>query len=1082
MFHLLGTVTLDTAGAEVELGPAKQRIVLAALLADAGLTVTVPDLVDRVWGDEPPAEARNSLYTYVSRLRRLLRRTSVPGDEPASLIRHSGGYELRIDPDRVDVHRFRRLVTGASGDAGSDAQRAGALWEALQLWRGTPLADLPGEWAARTRQRWCGERVAATLAWADVELRRDRPAAVIGPLTALAVEHPLDESLTAALMRALHAGGRGAEALDRYARTRRRLIDELGVEPGRELQVVHLSILHGSAGNAPASPSDGACTAAAAPAQLPPAVAAFTGQAAGLAALDTVLSEAAGPAGHGVVTITGTAGVGKTALAVHWAHQRADRFPDGQLYVNLRGYAAGPPVPPIDALAALLRALGVGAERVPVELGEATALYRSMLAGRRVLVVLDNARAPEQVRPLLPGAPGCLALITSRDRLGGLVALDGAHRVTVDVLAAAEAALLLERLLGEQRVRAEREAAAELAAACAYLPLALRIAAANLAGRPHRSIAGQVTELRAGNRLAALTIDGDEEAAVRVAFDLSYRSVSPAARRMFRLLGLVPGADVPVAAAAALTGADPAATAPLLDQLAAAHLIDECAADRYTFHDLLRRYAREHAETGDDGHGESVAALQRLLSWYLHTLDRATRLLHGHMTLLPLPPGAPPGLEFAGTAEALAWLDGERHNLVAAVRHAAERGPHETAWLLADRLRPHCVVGGHLVDLVAVAGAGLAAAEAAADLGGQSSMRHGLGCADYLLGRHDSAVGHLRQALALAAHAGWRDGEAAFTGNLGLVQHEVGQLADALRQHRRALELYRLGGHLGSAANVMINLGNVYHDMGRLVDAAVILTESVTLNRQAGLDGGAAAAMDSLGTVEHSLGHFDRALDLSARALAIHRRVGSRYHEARLLSRTARVHADLGDLERAFDLAEAGVELSRDIGERRAEASAATALAAVHEAQGRLDAAARWYRDALAAADEIDIPYLSAAALAGLASAYGRLEQYETGLDHARRALDITARCGFRLLEGQVLSTVARLHLDAGRPDQAVEHARRALDNHRGTGHRLGEAGTLAILAEACRDGGLYRRAALDLFAELGVPAPKQLRVASVPR
>ncbi|MEV0132537.1 tetratricopeptide repeat protein [Dactylosporangium sp. NPDC050688] len=1072
-------MTLDTAGAEVELGPAKQRIVLAALLADAGLTVTVPDLVDRVWGDEPPAEARNSLYTYVSRLRRLLRRASVPGDEPAVLIRHSGGYELRIDPDRVDVHRFRRLVTAAAvGDTAGDAQRAGALREALRLWRGAPLADLHGEWAARTRQRWCGEQVAATLAWADVELRLGRAAAVIGPLAALAAEHPLDESLTAALMRALHAGGRGAEALDRYARARRRLIDELGVEPGRELQAVHLSVLHDSAGSAPGTAS----TAAATPAQLPPAVAAFTGRAAGLAALDTVLSEAGGPAGPGVVTITGTAGVGKTALAVHWAHQRADRFPDGQLYVNLRGYAAGPPVPPIDALAALLRSLGVGAERIPVELAEATALYRSTLAGRRVLVVLDNARAAEQVRPLLPGASGCLVLVTSRDRLGGLVALDGAHRVTLDVLAAAEAGLLLERLLGERRVRAEREAAAELAAVCAYLPLALRIAAANLAGRPHRSIAGQVAELRDGNRLAALAIDGDEEAAVRVAFDLSYRSVSPGARRMFRLLGLVPGADVSVAAAAALAGAAPAVTAPLLDQLAAAHLIDECAADRYTFHDLLRRYASEHAEAGDGGHGEPVAALRRLLSWYLHTLDHATRLLRGHMTLLPLPTGAPVGLEFAGTAEALAWLDSERHNLVAAVRHAAVSGPHETAWLLADRLRPHFVVDGQVVDLVAVAGAGLAAAEAAADLDGQSSMHHGLGCADFLLGRHDLAVGHLEQALMLAGRGGWRDGEAAFTGNLGLVQHEVGRLEDALRRHGRALELYRLGGHLGSAANVMINLGNVYHDMGRLVDAAVVLTESVTLNRQAGLDSGAATAMDSLGAVEHSLGHFDRALELSARALTIHRKVGSRYHEARLLNSMARVHADLGNLDQAFDLAGAGVELSRDIGERRAEAYAYTTLAAVHEAQGRPDAAVHWYRDALAAAEEINIPYPSAAALAGLASAFGRLGQYETGIDHARRALDITARCRFRLLEGRVLSTAARLHLDAGRHDQAVEHARRALDNHRATGHRLGEAGTLAILAEACADGGPYRRAALDLFADLGVPAPRDLRVATVPR
>ncbi|MGC4896796.1 BTAD domain-containing putative transcriptional regulator [Micromonospora sp. DT31] len=595
MFRLLGPTGLHVAGGAVDLGSRKQRFVLAVLLAEGGRTVTVGDLAERAWADEAPSDARNAVYTYVSRLRRVLERATAAEADPALVVRRPGGYAIEVDPGRVDVHRFRWLVAAGLRYPSGDPARAALLREALELWRGTPLVDLPGEWATRMRSAWCQLHLEATVAWANAELTLGGAAPVIGPLTEMAAQHPFDEPLLAALMRALHATGRRGEALDSYTRTRRRLLDELGAEPGGELQSVHLSILRERAGATSAAGGAHPPAPATRPAQVPPAVAAFTGRAGSLDQLDGVQ-----PVGEAVastvVAIVGTAGVGKTALAVQWAHRASHRFPDGQLHVDLQGYATRRPTRPIVALGELLRSLGVHSAQVPAELSEATALYRSVLAGRRVLVLLDNARSAAQVRPLLPGSADCLVLVTSRDRLGGLVARDGAHHVALDVLTADEAQLLLQRLLGRERIRAEAAAAADLAAACGYLPLAMRVAAANLTCRPHLSITNQVAELRAGNRLAALAHRGDQESTVRRAFDLSYLSVSDKAQHLFRMLGDAPGADFAATVAASLTNTTVEEVAPLLDELAAAHLINEYVPDRYTFHELLRQYAREHAE------------------------------------------------------------------------------------------------------------------------------------------------------------------------------------------------------------------------------------------------------------------------------------------------------------------------------------------------------------------------------------------------------------------------------------------------------------------------------------------------------
>jgi DNA-binding SARP family transcriptional activator/tetratricopeptide (TPR) repeat protein len=1068
-WQLLGPVTATADGRTAHLPRPQQRAVLAYLLLNANQVVSIDRLVDAVW-EAPPATARAQVHACVSQLRRAL--SAIAAEQV--LTSEPGGYRIAVATGELDQDVFVTHLQDAraAAEKGDQATAADLLRAGLALWHGAPLTGAAGAFVADAvtgLQEW---RLAAHEELAEAELSLGRHADAVASLRPLVETHPLRERLVAHLMLALAGSGQQTEALQVYTRTRSRLAGELGVDPGPHLADAQLRILRQQVptgcDGAPAQPAP-----ARVPAQLPPDTVAFTGRSDHLRQLDTFGAPRAARSPRTGV-ICGTAGVGKTALAVHWAHQVADQFPDGQLYVNLHGYSTGPAVPPIEAIGMFLRSLGIGADRIPIDLAEASALYRSTLAGRRMLVLLDNARSADQVRPLLPGSGDCLALITSRDRLGGLVARDGAHRLTLDVLSPQEAHALLTQILGAHRVHSEPHAATELAGICGYLPLALRIAAANLIHRPHRSIAQHVTELRDGNRLAALAVDGDEHAAVRVALDLSYKSVPADARRLFRLLGLVPGTDITTDAVASLIGTTPAATAPLLDRLAAAHLITEHAPDRFTFHDLLRHHARERAEAdgaAEAAGGEPAAATRRLLIWYLNTVENATQLLFNWIVRRSLPPSDQPGLAFAGPAEAQAWVAAERHNLVAAVDYAATHGPPEVSWLLADRLRAHLSRSGHLGDQLATAQRGLATAEAAADALGQGSMHLSIAQASFEFGHHATALDHLNKALTLFRDGGWREGEAAATTNRGVIYQVTGRLAEAIGEHTRAIELYRRGRAGTVAAGSLNNLGYTYYFLGRLAEAVEALTESITLYRDAGLILGEAVALDSLSAVEHSRGRFDEALEMSTRALAIQRKSGGRYQEALVLNHLAEIHTDLGHLDTALELAHASHRLSRDIGDRHTVTHAASTIASIHEALGHPPEALRWYQQGLVAARDIKAPYPTVVALTGLASAYGRLGRYDGALDHGHRGLDIAERNGFGILEGRLLTTLARLLLDSGRLGESVEYARRALDNHRRTGHRPGEARTLAILGDASTDGVLYRQAAVDLFTELGAPA-----------
>jgi tetratricopeptide (TPR) repeat protein len=874
-------------------------------------------------------------------------------------------------------------------------------------------------------------------------------------------------------MRALHRCGRRADALDVFHRARQVLVDELGIEPGAQLCELQRSILTEEAPNSdPIAPAG----QPARPAQLPGDVRGFTGRAAQLAWLDGMLPSEADPQANAVVisALEGSAGVGKTALAVHWGHRIQDRFDGGQLYVNLRGYAEGPPLRPIDALARFLRALGVPNEQVPSDVDEAATWYRSLLADKRVLVLLDNAGHPDQVRPLLPASPACLALITSRNRLAGLVARDGATALTLDVLTPDESHALLGRLLGVERTTAEPTAAADLAHLCGHLPLALRIVAANLSEHPGTTLADHAAQLHR-SRLDSLTIDGDPSGSVRTTFGYSYANLRAPARQVFRLLGLVPGPDITAPAAAALAGTDLDDVTIWLDRLAAAHLVDEHTPGRYALHDLLSQYAAELA-TAEDSEHDRAAALDRWYRHYLDSVDAAANLLYPEITRLPSPT-ATTAVDFTDHAGALAWLEAERANAVAAVRHAAARGRHRVAWQLADALRGYLYLRLHAADWETVARVGLTAAEAGRDPQARAAAHLNRATLEIARGRSRQAIEEYQPAFVLARQARWVEGEAAALGGLGAAHAELGQLERAAECHEQALAIDRATGLASSQAIRLGNLGQVQWILGRLEPAAEQYAEALALHRRAGSPTGQAWALECLGGIQHELGHLDQARESLTQALAMYEETGH-HGQAGTVRALAEVHRDAGRLDQAIDLADRALAFARDDGDRRNEADALATRASV---RSRLDDHPRAiddYQQAVSRARDIPNQYIEAHALTGLADTHRRTGHLDAAADTAAAALAITGQVGYRSLDGRARTVLAAVRLDQGRPEQALDQASQALRTHTATGNRLGQAHTHLIAAAAHGQTGNHsqahhhRRCAHALFEQTGAVPP----------
>jgi DNA-binding SARP family transcriptional activator/tetratricopeptide (TPR) repeat protein len=871
-FRLLGPLEVTVDGQALPLPAGQTPQVLSLLLLRAGQVVGVGTFHDVLWDGDGPDTFRKIVQIRMSQLRRLF------ADTPVDLDGSRSGYRLVVPPGSVDLHEFRALVAEAAGQAPAVAEPL--LRRALGLWRGPALAELAGTTSGmRLATALDEERLAAVEAHADAALAAGRHVDLAGTLAPVVAEHPLRERLRARLMAALSRAGRQSDALAVYDDGRRLLADELGLDPGAELREAHAAVLRGDTG-APARDVERV------PAQLPADLYGFAGREDELARLDGILAET----GRQITALSGTAGVGKTVLAVHWAHRVAPRFPDGQLYVNLRGFGpAGAVLSPGEAVRGFLDALGVA--RVPGDVDAQAALYRSLLAGRRMLVVLDNARDAEQVRPLLPGSPGSLVVVTSRDQLTGLVVTDGAHPVVVDRPTVAAAGELLATRLGRDRVAAEPEATGEIISRCARLPLALAVVAARAVARPAFPLSALAGELRAAQRSLDPLGGGDPAADVRTVLSWSYRALSDDAARLFRLLGLHLGADIAAGAAARLADADDVRAR--LAELTSANLLTEHRPGRYTSHDLLRDYATELAGEHDD-EASRKAALTRLLDYYLFSAHAADRMLRpqSRLSFTPRRDGVTITPETFGPVEdALTWFAAEYDVLVACTQRAGAAGFDPHVWQLARTMIDYGDRVGRWADQVAVQRAAFAAAVRLGDRTAQAHACRGLGRAYSWLGRHEESRVELGRAATVFAELDDWFAQANTTMSIAysLVRDE--RWPDALGYAETSLRLYRSHDHVAGAARALGTIGWILAKSGDHAGALAGCEEALVLMAQTNDTLAIASVLHSIAYIHQQTGDVAEALAAYERALELFREAGDRYNTGESLHRIGELHA-----------------------------------------------------------------------------------------------------------------------------------------------------------------------------------------------
>lgn len=1009
-FRILGPLEIWTGQGWSGIGAPKWRALLAALLLNPGQVVSTERLIAELWDEEPPSGAANLVSVYVLRVRRL-----IGGRAGEILATRAPGYQLRLEPGDLDAAVFETLTRqGRAALAAGDAPRGAALLtEALALWRGDALSDIPQSGLVTAEaDRLSESRLTALELRITAELDCGLPSELVPELRRLISDNPLREGLWLLLMQALDRAGRRAEAVAAYSEARRVIADELGVDPGPELRRLYQWLLTADAGVAPGPPRGArgiratgtgpaaapaaartrhAATPAAAgpaaarpadtapdgrpaspparsaaehavppappvpagapgstapagpvaraarsmgladdldvaagrggrpaagadagipdgtpaPAQLPADLADFTGRAAHLARLHGLLSRAPGtarPSAVTVVVVAGTPGLGKTALAVHAAHELRAGFPDGQLYVSLHG-ASEQPVVPGEILARLLRDLGVNPDQIPAGQEERAALYRTRLADRRVLIVLDDARDAAQVRPLLPGSATCAVIVTSRHRLSDLA---GSRLVDLDVLDDSEARGLLTAIIGDERAAAEPGPVREVLDACAGLPLAIRIAGARLTARRGWAVKTLARRLADQHRRLAELTAGD--LAVRACFDVSFESlkhlatgqgVDPA--HAFALLGIWQGPHVSLPAAAALLGQPEDDVADALEVLVDAHLLESPAPEVYKFHDLLRAYAAERAVAQEPA--EAVAeAVSRLLWWYLRTADAAATVVTRNRERVPLGTGGPPGgaLEFATAEEALEWSAGERAGIVAATRQAAAADLHDVAWKLPVAVLVCFDRHGYRAEWIATHQVALDSARRIGDRHGEAWVLNNLGMVHSQL-RTPDAVRYLEQALAIHRERGDRQGQAQVTNNIAFDYQIRGMHEAALPALADALELQRQVGHRYGEGVALSNFGEAYVELGRHEEAIASLQEALPIVRETGSTRVEAYILCNLGRSHLDLGQAADGAALLEQALAIHRTERDKYGQAAALKYLgqARLQARQADAARA---------------------------------------------------------------------------------------------------------------------------------------------------------------------------------------
>ncbi|MFI5713791.1 AfsR/SARP family transcriptional regulator [Kribbella sp. NPDC051620] len=945
--ELLGSLSVRLDGQLVEVGPLRQQALLAVLALRANRTCTPEELFDAVWGDRPPATGLKVLPPYIYRIRKAL-----PVD--GLLERTRDGYMLRLAPDAVDVNRFDAAVQAAEAQ-----QDAGAYAEALNLFRGEPLSGLPGHYLATHRQRLVERRYKVLSDRIDLDLASGRHSAVVAELVTAVAERPLDERLAGQLMLALYAGGRQADAMNVYTQTRHTLVEQLGVEPGPELRATHQRILRNEGGAQPRRD------------ELPYQDSAFVGRDDELAAVVDALSQVDRTAPP-IVTVDGMGGAGKTALAVRAARELAGVYPDGLLYLQLHGHTPGRGALAVRAaLDHLLSSIGMKPERIPRELDEQAALWRSEVAGRRVLIVLDDTPDSRLVAPLLPGAPSCGVLITSRRQLIGI---DAARRVPLGVLGAEDAARLLVEIVGSER-GGPQEAAQELVERCGYLPLAIRIAGARLRHRPTWTVEHLNQRLQAQDRgLDELTADGRGLVST---FAMSYEQLSPEQQRMFRYLSLLPGRDVDRYGAAALAGVEPHEAEPLLEDLLDASLLLQSAPDRFQFHDLLRQYAGKLSQ--QDAVADREAAVARLLEYYLQTAHRAVSLLTKvrYVTLGERPPVAGP--ELTTPEEGRGWGDAEGGNVVAAVQRAADGSFDEQSWMIAAGFARYFHERNLVHQRTTLLELGLAAAERLGasvpqarvlfvkavlerpqqgpllTLGPVRAALELLGDDDPLLRTQllsllgqtlrqidpgQEAVAAHTAALELAQAIGDRPAAAHAMTERAITEGARGEHRKALESYRLALSMARADGDRTLQPHLLNGIAESYNELGQPLLAIEAVKESRAVADELGMRFSRTDSLCQLGAAHRQLGDYAQAIELQQQALAIGLEAGNVYATDEARTQLGRSHLAAGQLEESKRYFEALVESAQEDHRRLIAARGLDGLAACAEAAGGLSDAA----------------------------------------------------------------------------------------------------------------------------------------------
>jgi DNA-binding SARP family transcriptional activator len=930
LFRMLGPLEVKTGPGWTGISAPKWRTLLAVLLLNPGQVVSTDRLIEEAWADKPPSRPANLVSVYMHRLRKLI------GDaEGQILVTRAPGYQILLAHEDLDTQRFAALTAeGRTALSGGDARRAAELLnEALTLWRGSALADVPpSALISAEAERLEGSRLEAQALRMEADLACGQHASVVSDARRLLADHSIQEGLWALLIRALRDAGRQAEALDAYTQARAVIADELGVDPGAELQRLYQQILADDAGpQAAAEPLPQL-------AQLPADIPDFTGRAEQVRDLRDLLAGPRRPDSPGAVAVAaviGAGGLGKTTLAVHTAHLLREEFPDGQLYINLLG-ASQHPAPPSDVLARFLRDLGMNPARIAVGEEERSAQYRSRLTDRRVLIVLDDTKDAAQVRPLLPGSASCAVLVTTRNWMPDLA---GSRSVDLDVLEPAEARGLFAGIVGAERAEADPEATSQVLAACAGLPLAIRIAGARLAARGGwavRTMAERLSNER--RRLDELRVGN---LAVRACFEVSFASLPGSGRpggvdpaRAFRLLGVWPGPSIGLAAAAALLGQPESAVADAAEVLVDAHLLDSPSPDVYQFHDLLRVYAadRARAQETEQDRGDAII---RVLAWYLHAVEAAARVISPQHTRVPLdpPPREVRPLDFAALDDALNWCEAERPRLVNAVRLAADSGSREIAWKLPAAAMSFFYRRSHWTNWVTTHQIGLASARESGDKLAEAWMLNNLGMA-YGQQRMEESVGCFEQALVLYREAGDAKGEARAANNVAKAYLDLGRFSEALAAAQKSLGIQRQLGKYYGEGIALDNLGCAYRELAQYDEAIDCLRQALAIFRELGDRDAEADSLSELGVAYLGRAGMDQAIACLREALAIRRDIGDRHGQALTLHRLGLTQQSAGNPEEARELLSEALHLLEELGDHAQSAQVRANLVAFPEAAG----------------------------------------------------------------------------------------------------------------------------------------------------